>query len=188
MLGKNTQEEKRFYVFTGGPGVGKTTTLQALSRPGLECVPEVAREIIREQMDSKGNALPWKDKKKYRDMMLSRSIDSYRSAKERKPTDILLFDRGIPDSLAYSRLENISLSEESENEIHRYRYNSKVFLFPAWEEIYRLDEERKQDFEEALKTYEVMRETYTRLNYEIVELPRTNLEDRVKFILNHLNL
>ncbi|MGS2763316.1 AAA family ATPase [Sinomicrobium sp. M5D2P9] len=188
MLHKDTQEEKGFYVFTGGPGVGKTTTLKALSRSGLEYVPEVAREIIREQMDNKGDALPWKNKEKYRDMMLRYSIDSYRDAVERKTTGILLFDRGIPDSLAYSYLENIPVSEEMKNEIHRYRYHSKVFLFPAWEEIYRTDGERKQDFEEALRTYEVMRETYTGLNYEIVELPKINVEDRVKFILNHLNL
>lgn len=188
MLCKNTQEEKRFYVFTGGAGAGKTTTLQAMSRSGLEYVPEVAREIIREQMDNNGDALPWKNKEKYRDMMLQYSINSYHSAVERKTTDILLFDRGIPDSLAYSRLENIPLSEEPESEIHKYRYNTKVFLFPAWEQIYRIDGERKQGFEEALRTYEMIRKTYTRLNYEIVELPKTNVEDRVKFILNHLNL
>ncbi len=188
MRPKDIQEENGFYVFTGGPGVGKTTTLLALSRSGFEFVPEVAREIIREQMDNKGNALPWKNKKKYRDIMLRRSIDSYRSAREREKTDILLFDRGIPDSLAYSRLENIPLSEALEDEIHKYRYNTTVFLFPAWEEIYRTDGERKQDFEEALRTYEIMADTYTKLNYKIVELPKTNVEDRVKFILNHLNL
>lgn len=39
-----------FYIITGGPGAGKTTLLEELSRYKVRCVPEVARQIIREQM------------------------------------------------------------------------------------------------------------------------------------------
>lgn len=188
MLQQGLHEEKSFYVFTGGPGVGKTTTLKALNRSGIRYVPEVARDIIRDQTAHNGDALPWKNKEKYRDLMLHNSINSYRTSAGNKTEDILFFDRGIPDTIAYSRLENIPLSEVQKEEAARYRYNTKVFLFPAWEEIYHTDNERKQDFEEALKTYEIMGETYTAMHYHIVELPKTDVESRVKFILNHLNL
>jgi predicted ATPase len=38
------------YVVTGGPGTGKTTVLRELERKGFPCVPEVARQLIQEQM------------------------------------------------------------------------------------------------------------------------------------------
>ena len=49
------------YVITGGPGTGKTTVLRELERRGFAVEEEVARRIIREQMESGGNALPWGD-------------------------------------------------------------------------------------------------------------------------------
>lgn len=181
------QEENNFHIFTGGPGVGKTTTLLALQKCGYDHVPEVARQIIREQAEQDGDALPWKDTRKYRDLMLRRSVDAYLSVQRGQTEKPLLFDRGIPDTLAYSFLEHIPVSEQLKTEVFSYRYHPKVFMFPPWEEIYQTDGERKQDFEEALKTYEVMTTTYTKLDYELVVLPKTNVEERVKFILNHLN-
>lgn len=53
--------EPKLYVITGGPGVGKTTLLDALKNKGLVVVPEDARRIIKEQMQANGEGLPWKD-------------------------------------------------------------------------------------------------------------------------------
>ncbi|MBC9798396.1 AAA family ATPase [Sinomicrobium weinanense] len=181
------QQKHRFYVMTGGPGVGKTTTLLALQKHGYDHVPEVARQVIREQMAQDGDALPWKNTEKYRDLMLSRSVDSYLSALEKQAEKPLFFDRGIPDTLAYSYLEDIPVSDELKEGLQDYRYRSEVFIFPPWEEIYKTDGERKQDFEEAVRTYEVMAEAYTRQGYELLVVPKTDVEERVKFILNHLN-
>jgi predicted ATPase len=36
------------FIITGGPGAGKTTTLEALAERGYYYVPEVARAIIRQ--------------------------------------------------------------------------------------------------------------------------------------------
>ena len=57
-----------------------------------------------------------------------------------------------------------------------FRYHSRVFIAPPWEEIFRQDRERKQDFEEAVRTYEVLAETYAKCGYELVELPRVSVE------------
>ena len=40
------------FIFTGGPGTGKTTVLYAMKACGLYRVPDVAREIIRARLDS----------------------------------------------------------------------------------------------------------------------------------------
>jgi predicted ATPase len=43
-------ENENLFVISGGPGAGKMTVLQELAKLGLRYAPEVAREIIREQV------------------------------------------------------------------------------------------------------------------------------------------
>lgn len=45
---------RNFFVFTGGPGAGKTSVIEALAAAGLTCMPEAGRQIIRDQMQLPG--------------------------------------------------------------------------------------------------------------------------------------
>lgn len=47
-----------FFVVTGGPGAGKTSLITELARGGFHTIPESGRVIIREEMQSGGDALP----------------------------------------------------------------------------------------------------------------------------------
>ncbi|GIP35346.1 AAA family ATPase [Paenibacillus sp. J2TS4] len=174
-----------FVVITGGPGAGKTTLLNEIQRNGYNYVPEVAREIIQTQVSCNGDALPWKNVKKYRDLMLNESIESYLSALTNPPGKVLFFDRGIPDTLAYSYLINIPISEKLESAAQKYRYNKQVFILPPWEEIYKTDNERIQDFEEAVATYKIMIATYKQLDYKLIEVPKISVKKRASFILKN---
>ncbi|WP_182914591.1 hypothetical protein [Paenibacillus thiaminolyticus] len=51
-------------------------------------------------------------------------------------------------------------------------------------EIYHTDRERGQEFEEAQATYQIMYETYQRLEYELV-IPKLPVEERMEFVLEH---
>lgn len=175
-----------FIIITGGPGAGKTTLLGELLKNNYKYVPEVARKIIQTQISSNGDALPWGNVTNYRDLMLDQSIEGYLSALSNPSNQPLFFDRGIPDTLAYSHLINIPISEKLESAVKRYRYNQKVFILPPWEDIYKTDEERKQDFEEAVATYQVMFRTYEKLEYELIEVPKIGVKERVGFILGNL--
>lgn len=174
-----------FVIITGGPGAGKTTLLKEMQRFGYPYVPEVAREIIQEEMSSNGDALPWRNAIKYRDIMLEKSIESYHAAQSNDPGRLLFFDRGIPDTLAYSYLIDAPASEELESAARNYRYNKQVFILPPWEEIYQTDRERVQDFKEAQATYEIMYKTYQRLEYELMVVPKLPVEQRAEFVLKH---
>ena len=50
-----------FFLFTGGPGVGKTTLLEHLRARGERCVEETHRRVIRQQVAAGGSAVPWRD-------------------------------------------------------------------------------------------------------------------------------
>ncbi len=58
-----------YFVLTGGPGTGKTTILENLKNKNYLCIPEVAREIIKDQVQKRGSALPWANKAEYAKMM-----------------------------------------------------------------------------------------------------------------------
>lgn len=161
-----------FIVITGGPGAGKTTLLEEIRKGGFKYIPEVARKIIQAQVSSSGNALPWGNATKYRDIMLDESVEDYLSECNRPSEKALFFDRGIPDTLAYSRLITLPVFKKLEEAARKYRYNHQVFILPPWKEIYITDHERKQNFEEAVSTHKVLRETYEQLDYELIEVPK----------------
>ncbi|MBD8007262.1 AAA family ATPase [Bacillus norwichensis] len=175
-----------FIIITGGPGAGKTTLLDELQKNNHRYVPEVARKIIQTQISSNGDALPWGNVTNYRDLMLDQSIEGYLSALSNPSNQPLFFDRGIPDTLTYSDLINIPTSKKLESAVKRYRYNKRVFILPPWKEIYKTDDERKQDFEEAVATYEVMFRTYEKLDYELIEVPKIGVKQRASFILKNV--
>jgi predicted ATPase len=173
------------FVITGGPGAGKTTLLRELERRGFHCVPEIAREIIRQQVAANGDALPWADTLRYTQLMLARSVDCYL---QHTPASRLTFiDRGIPDVLCYAQIINLEAVAEIQSACETYRYNPIVFIAPPWQEIYSTDEERKETFADAAKVYERMVEVYRQCGYDLIELPRVSATARADFVLAQLN-
>jgi predicted ATPase len=173
------------FVITGGPGAGKTTLLHELERWGFCCVPEIAREIIREQVAANGDALPWANALQYTQLMLARSVASY---KHQTPASRVTFiDRGIPDVLCYGQIINLEATAEIQSACETYRYNSRVFIAPPWKEIYSTDEERKETFADAVKVYERMVEVYRQCGYNLIELPLVSAIARADFVLARLN-
>ena len=173
------------FIITGGPGTGKTTITEELKRRGYYCVDEVARQIIKEQVENNGDALPWANKEKYTYLMLERSIDTF--IENKNNSSIIFFDRGIPDTLAYANLIKLKIFPELTQAIRSYRYNSIAFILPPWKEIYQTDSERKQTVEEAIEVYNTLKETYTECEYQLIEIPKADIKERVDFFLSVIN-
>src|SRR5690606_42156595 len=85
--------ENNFYIISGGPGVGKTTLINELSKNGFLTQEEEARKIIRKQLAKNGDGVPWLNKTLYAQLMLNASIRTYDKMKRDKPSDIVFFDR-----------------------------------------------------------------------------------------------
>ena len=172
-----------FYVFSGAMGGGKSTVLSRLRDFGIHCVPEPAREILAEQRLIKAMGVPEKNADLFSMLMLSRSIHNY--YENSSVEESVIFDRGIPDMIAYARL--LTLDETSyRNAAKEFRYNTTVFYFPAWEEIYTTDSERKMSFEDAKAFGAVVRSIYEKFGYRILEVPRFSVEGRVQFIMDNI--
>ncbi len=174
----------RLFVVTGGPGSGKSTLIDALEQLGYGRSVEAGRGIIQDQVAIDGHALPWDDRVLFAEMMLCWEMRSYRMAQLRSGP--VIFDRGVPDVLAYLRLIGSPVPSHMQRAAETFRYHRRVFIAPPWREIFHPDRERKQDFDEAVRTYESLVATYTSCGYELIELPRASLEARIQFVLTIL--
>jgi predicted ATPase/8-oxo-dGTP pyrophosphatase MutT (NUDIX family) len=177
MLSKNN-----FFIFTGGPGAGKTTVLDVLSTLGYQVVPEVARAIIQEQNRIGGDAVHTKDQRAFCQLMLEASRSNFQRLEA--DSDLIFFDRGVPGLAGYSLMTEESVNDQVAQAVNQYRYNPFVFCFPPWEGIYKNDAEREQDFSEAVLTYNVLKQVHNDLGYFSIDVPKASVDERVDFILS----
>lgn len=176
-----TENCDRLFVITGGPGSGKTALINVLGEHGISTMPEAGRTIIQDQVAIGGDALPGADRRAFAELMLSWEMRSYRAAL--KLSGPVVFDRGVPDALGYLRVSGLDIPGHMDRAAQIFRYHHRVFVAPPWREIFALDAERKQSFEEAQATYEAMIETYSGLGYDLIRLPLDSVEKRAQLVL-----
>lgn len=169
-------------VISGAPGTGKTSIIQELSRKGYPCKPEISREIIAHQIAINGNITPWQDLEQFSEIVLEKRITQHRET----TSSTEFFDRSIIDVFAYLRHGEIEVKSEWKEIPNKYRYFNKVFMAPPWEDIYQKDNERKEDFTTSMTIHELMKKTYKDYGYQVFELPKTNINERVRIILSEI--
>ena len=91
-------------------------------------------------------------------------------------------DLGIKNYVE-KKLSNASISKiVIERAAKKYRYNAKIFMLPPWPKIYKSDSERKHSFEDAVKEYEELLIKYKNFGYEVIHVPKMEVEKRINFI------
>jgi predicted ATPase len=182
----NTLINNKAIVVTGGPGMGKTSIINHFKLKAYSTVQESGREIIRNQLATGGDKLPWADRSAFAFEMFGQSVKDF--LRIYGTSGYTFLDRGLPDAIGYLRLCGLPVSDEMWLAARQYRYFPKVFITPPWSQIYINDNERKQSFEEAIDTYKVMSKLYNELGYEVIELPKISVADRSKYILSVLSI
>lgn len=160
-------------------GGGKSTILRELSGIGYNCIAEPAREILKEQRTAGYDGTPDKNPARFNELMLKKMIFDYK--KNQENVDTVIFDRGIPDVIAYAGLLKTDRTTAL-NAANEYKYNASVFMFEAWKDIYTNDEERKMSFELSAEFAEDVRAVYQELGYVIINVPFVSVEERAGFI------
>jgi predicted ATPase len=82
----------------------------------------------------------------------------------------VLFDRGVPDCIAYAAHRGLDLTRSTPAS-KRYRYNHEVLLLEPWEEIYTMDEMRTMAFAPTLAFHEALVNAYERAGCTLVPAP-----------------
>lgn len=176
--------KKELIVITGGPGTGKTTIINTLIEQGYACFPEISRQITLEAKKQGIEQLFLEKPLLFSELLLEGRTKQYHQATQDQE-DIVFLDRGIPDILAYMHYIGDSYPAFFDQASKDYTY-SKIFILPPWEAIYKSDEARYENFEQAKLIYTHLVETYENYGYSLTEVPPGNVEERIKFILNRL--
>lgn len=173
-----------FVVITGGPGAGKTTLIDAFAMLGHGRTVEAGRFIIQAQAEIGGMGVHWGDRQLFAELMLMHEIRSYEEA--HAAPGLVFFDRGVTELTGYLRMSGRPVLPHFRQAAEVYRYNRTVFAAPPWQEIYANDTERRQDFAEAVATYDSCTAAYAEAGYEVIELPKASVAERVRFVLGRV--
>ena len=174
-------EHKRI-VLIGGPSSGKTSLLNHIQHPDIHCFEEVSRGVISKAL-AKGTTQPFLDNPLgFSEALFERRLHDYF---EDKKNNIHVYDRGIHDVVAYLNAIGDEVPCGMLNDCSTYCYDA-VFVFPPWEAIFTQDAERMEVFEEAIHFHKALLETYTHFGMQCIEVPKSSIEERFRFILDYL--
>lgn len=171
-------------VLIGGPGAGKTTLIEGLSGRGFCCYPEISRQITLEAREKGIEQLFLENPLLFSELLLEGRKKQFLEALQ-EPHDFVFLDRGIPDILAYMHYIGDDYPSFFDDDCRAHRYD-QIFILPPWNEIYRSDNERYENFEQATIIYRHLIETYEEYGYNPVEVPKTTVENRLDFILEKI--
>ena len=173
-------------VITGGPGTGKTTLIKELEKRKFTCIPEISRQITLDARKKGIEHLFLKDPLLFSELLLEGREQQYIEATN-KPSNLIFFDRGIPDVHAYMNHFGTEYPKVYHEKSKKYKYDL-IFLLPPWKEIYTTDNERFESYELSVSIYSHLKNAYAELGYPIFEVPFGKVQARADFILKHLNL
>jgi predicted ATPase len=176
--------QKKIVVIIGGPGTGKTTIIDALLAKGYCCYPETSRELTMEAKKQGIEQLFLENPLLFSELLLEGRKKQYNNAQE-EPHEVVFLDRGIPDVLAYMHYIGDSYPAFFDLACRDNKYY-KIFILPPWEEIYVSDEERYENYEQAKLIYTHLKETYEKYGYQLIEVPKDIVDNRILFILDQI--
>ncbi len=170
----------QWYVITGGPSTGKTSLLKELSSLGYITVPEAARMLIDEAVSRNVSAeeLRANEKKFQEDVARLKEQTEHKL----QPKDLIFFDRGMHDTIAYMRYYNYEI-EPWLNEVVDAASYKKVFLLEPLME-YKSDYARTESFEFAKMIQDYLYQAYSDYGMVPTMVANNGLHERVKFILD----
>ena len=171
----------KFILITGCSGGGKSTLLSALADRGYSTVAEPGRRIVSEELAGHGAALPWVNPRAFAERAVR--VAQSDLGKAQHTEGLTFFDRGLID--AALALEHSGGSSASEILGNSRTYSRRIFVVPPWEAIFANDPERRHSFAAAVEEHTRIIQALDRLGYEIYELPRVSVFERVQIVLQN---
>lgn len=177
--------QKEIIVIIGGPGTGKSTLIDGLKAKGFCCYPEISREVTLEAKKQGIEQLFLEKPLLFSELLLEGRKKQYENA-QNETNNVVFIDRGIPDVLAYMHYIGDSYPASFDTICREHVY-SKIFILPPWEEIYISDEARYENYEQAQLIQNHLIETYQGYGYDLIEVPKDTVDNRILFILDKIS-
>ena len=177
----NSKKQTNWYVITGGPGSGKTTTVNLLQKRGYTTTIEHARHYIDTQRIT-GRTVEEirKNQIEFQKGILDMQIEQEASL---PPGEIVFLDRALPDALAYYRFLEIPENEKLDNALKEASYK-KIFILDFLPLVN--DYARSEDEVAQKQIHLLLTEVYESLPFPVIHVPVLPPEERVDFILKNL--
>lgn len=177
----NNDKQHNWYVITGGPGCGKTTTVNQLNMQGYHTTIEHARHFIDTQMIT-GKTVEEirKNQKEFQEGILDMQIMQEASL---EPDELVFLDRALPDALAYYRFLHLPEDEKLKSSLKTVSYK-KVFILDFLPLVN--DYARKENADAQKKIHSLISEVYESFPFPVVHVPVLPPEERADFILKNL--
>jgi predicted ATPase len=166
----------RFLVVTGGPGAGKATPLEALRANGYAVAPESGRAILR--VRSALGVDGHRDHLLFAELCRHRDIRDHRDARA-TTTGPAFVDRPCAGPGRVPAGKGCARAGAPDVAASRFRYARTVFAAPPWREIFRTADELTLTWDEACRLFEMATDAYRRLGYDLVELAKASVRQRV---------
>lgn len=176
--------DTKLILIIGGPGSGKTTLINELTNKGYVCYPEISRAVTKKAQEKGIDQLFLTEPLLFSQLLLEGRIEQHQEA-VKESANIVFIDRGIPDVLAYMHFTGDQYPESFDIACKEHVYH-QIFLLPPWESIYQSDEQRYENFEQASQIHEHLISTYKNYGYDLIEVPRDTVENRIDFILSRI--
>lgn len=169
-------------VITGGPGTGKSSIINELSKRGFTCFEEVSRQVILDARKNGDDQLFLTQPLLFSELLLEGRLKQFKDA-EKSHKSVVFLDRGLHDVVAYMDYVNETYPESFVNTCKNNRYDL-VYVLEPWEAIYQQDNERYESFDQAKEIHKHLVKTYQNYGYELNNVPFDSIEARVDYILN----
>lgn len=171
----------KWYVVTGGPSSGKTTTVNILSKRGYKTTIEHARHYLDTQR-AQGRTVK-EVRKRQKEFQLGVLDMQIRQEAEISPDEIVFLDRAIPDALAYYRFLGLRPDKRLLEALKKVSYK-KVFILDCLALV--SDYARTEDETAQKEIHRLLTEVYESLPAPVIHVPVLPPEERVDFILQNL--
>lgn len=170
--------KNNWFVITGGPCSGKSTTLQLLSKKGFKVTQETAREYIDSEIKKGVSLLEIRSNpQKLQDNIAKAQIKLEESL---NPNEAIFLDRAVPDSIGYYNFLKIKCPDFVSRKAKGSEYKTVFFL----EQLpYVNDSVRDETKEQAEEISRALEKAYSNLNIEFTKVPVMDKKKRVEFIL-----
>lgn len=173
--------ETNWYVLTGGPGSGKTTTINLIKDRGYKTTIEHARHYIDTQRQTGRSVEEIRQKQEEFQMgVLKMQLEE---EEKLSPSETVFLDRALPDALAYYQFLGLPIPASLKKLVTHYRYK-KVFLLECLPFV--SDYARREDEQAQKQIHQLLEKVYTDLKFNTVRIPVMPPEERVELILKNL--